>query len=199
MGSPPRIKMIALFALALGGLVILFLFLKPRIVRAKILREGRLAPDFSTDAVIGQDVKPIRLSNYRGKIVILYFYPKDDTPGCTKEACSFRDGFARFEQAGLVVFGCSVDTADSHQAFIRKHQLPFALMLDPGRKIATAYGAANGIPILGLDRRITYVIGAEGKILKVYDRVDPAGHSREILHDLGIEQTAALTGANGPP
>jgi thioredoxin-dependent peroxiredoxin len=190
--------MIAIFAFALGGLVILFALLRPRVVRPEMLKEGQLAPDFSTEAASGQDVKPIRLSDYRGRTVILYFYPKDDTPGCTKEACSFRDGFARFERAGLVVLGCSVDTADSHKAFIREHRLPFALLLDPDRKIATAYGAANGIPILGLDRRITYVIGADGNILKVYGHVDPAVHASEILHDLGAEQRPSLTDTNGP-
>ena len=108
------------------------------------------------------------LADFHGKKVILYFYPKDETSGCTKEACAFRDGYSRYTNAGLVVLGCSVDSADAHKDFIRKNGLPFPLLLDPDKKIATAYGAANGIPILGLDRRITYVIDENGKIIKVY-------------------------------
>ncbi len=182
----------------LAGLVILQFALWPWIARAEMLQEGQIAPDFSTQAVAGGDVKLIRLSDYRGREVILYFYPKDDTPGCTKEACAFRDGFTRLDQAGVVVLGCSVDAAESHIAFIKKYQLPFPLLLDPDKKIAAAYGAANGIPILGLDRRITYVIGPDGKILKVYPRVDPATHAGEILHDLGADKSPGMTGAANP-
>ena len=114
------------------------------------------------------------LADFHGRKVVLYFYPKDETSGCTKEACAFRDGYARYTNAGLVVFGCSVDSADAHKDFIRKNSLPFPLLLDPDKKIAKAYGAANGIPILGLDRRITYVIDENGKIVKVYPSVDPS-------------------------
>jgi peroxiredoxin Q/BCP len=141
--------------------------------------------------VVGEAVKPVKLSDFLGKKVILYFYPKDETPGCTKEACAFRDGYARFDQAGIVILGCSVDSADSHKEFIKKYDLPFALLLDPDRKIATAYGAANGIPILGLDKRITYVIDEKGTIIKVYPNVDPAIHSKEIIAALNVPEAAA--------
>ncbi len=113
--------------------------------------------------VTGDTEAPVSLADFHGKKVILYFYPKDETSGCTKEACAFRDGYSRYTNAGLVVLGCSVDSADAHKDFIRKNNLPFPLLLDPDKKIATAYGAANGIPILGLDRRITYVIDENGK------------------------------------
>src|SRR5207245_4594050 len=117
------------------------------------------APNCSTAAIMGGQTVPVHLIDYRGHRVVLYFYPKDNTPGCTKEACAFRDGYAKLQNWGIAVFGCSVDGADSHRAFAKKYALPFPLLLDPGKQIARAYGAENGIPILGLDQRLTYVIG----------------------------------------
>jgi len=155
-----------------------------RIARSEMLKEGQIAPDFSTEMVVGDQIKPVKLSDFRGKQLVLYFYPKDNTPGCTKEACSFRDGFSRFEKAGIVVLGCSIDTSDSHRAFIKKYGIPFPLLLDHDKSIARAYGAANGIPILGFDRRITYLIDGSGKIMKVYPSVDPSTHAGEILQVL---------------
>jgi peroxiredoxin Q/BCP len=171
--------------LAIGGLALL---LKPRGAHAEMLKAGDVAPDFSTYAVLGDQVVPTRLIDYRGRPVVLYFYPKDNTSGCTKEACAFRDGYVRFQQWGIAVLGCSIDGADAHRAFARKYRLPFPLLLDPDKKIAKAYGADNGIPILGLDRRITYVIGPDGRIAKVYPQVDPATHATEIIHDLGADK-----------
>ena len=159
--------------------------IRPQFARAELLKEGQIAPPFTTQMVSGEQVNPMSLADFHGKKVILYFYPKDETSGCTKEACAFRDGYSRYTNAGLVVLGCSVDSADAHKDFIRKNSLPFPLLLDPDKKIATAYGAANGIPILGLDRRITYVIDENGKIIKVYPSVDPSTHAIEILNDLG--------------
>src|SRR5579885_839107 len=181
-------KMLAGAAIAIV-LVALWIALRPRIARAELLKEGEVAPPFSTQMVEGDQVLPISLADLRGRKVILYFYPKDDTPGCTKEACAFRDGFARFQAAGMVVLGCSVDSTDSHKDFIRKYNILFPLLLDPDRKIAAAYGAANGIPILGLDRRITYVIDENGIIARVYPKVDPAVHSGQILADLKVPET----------
>lgn len=177
-------KMVAITIIGLGVVVVLLVALRPRIVRAAMLREGEIAPPITTRMVVGDRIEPFSLESYRGRRIVLYFYPKDDTPGCTKEACAFRDGYAMFERAGIAVFGCSIDSADSHRVFIRKYKLPFALLLDPDRKIATAYGAVNGIPIVGLDKRITYVIGEDGRILKVYPSVDPSSHADKILHDL---------------
>ena len=171
-------------------LIAAFVVVRSRNARAEILKEGQAAPPFSTQMVQGDQVTPISLSDLHGQTVVLYFYPKDDTPGCTKEACSFRDGFARFKSAGLVVLGCSIDTSDSHKAFIKKYNIPFPLLLDPDKTIATEYGAANGIPILGLDRRITYVINGDGIITKVYPKVDPGIHSSEIIADLKIPEPA---------
>jgi len=165
--------------------------IRPQFARAELLKEGQIAPPFTTQMVSGEQVNPMSLADFHGKKVILYFYPKDETSGCTKEACAFRDGYSRYTSAGLVVLGCSVDSADAHKDFIRKNGLPFPLLLDRDKKIAKAYGAANGIPILGLDRRITYVIDENGKIIKVYPSVDPSTHATEILSDLGATNATA--------
>jgi len=170
--------------IATGVALVAFGLLRPRIARAEVLKEGDVAPAITTQMVTGDQVTPFSLTDYHGKRVILYFYPKDDTPGCTKEACAFRDGFAKFQGAGLTVLGCSVDSSDAHRKFIKKYSLPFPLLLDPDKKIATAYGVVNGIPILGLDKRVTYVIDEDGRILKVYPNVDPAIHANQILADL---------------
>jgi peroxiredoxin Q/BCP len=182
-------KMFTIGIIAIA-VIILAVALRPRIARAAMLTEGEIAPPFTTQMVTGEQVAPMSLADFHGKKVVLYFYPKDETSGCTKEACAFRDGYARYTNAGLVVLGCSVDSADAHKDFIRKNSLPFPLLLDPDKKIATAYGAANGIPILGLDRRITYVIDENGKIIKVYPNVDPSTHAIEILNDLGAADAA---------
>jgi len=182
---------ICLVALA----AIMPIVLSARAARAALLKDGQEAPPFSTEMVVGDQLQPVKLSDFRGKTVVLYFYPKDDTPGCTKEACSFRDGFALFHQAGMVILGCSIDGADAHKAFIKKYGLPFPLLLDPGKKIATAYGAANGIPILGLNKRITYVIDGDGKIIRVYPKVDPGIHAAEIIKELDVRQAATRAAA----
>ena len=189
-----------LTAAVIGILVVVgAIALRPRIARADLLKVGQLAPPFSTQMVTGDQQAPISLSDFHGRKVILYFYPKDETPGCTKEACAFRDGYSRFSNAGLTVLGCSVDSADAHKKFIQKYNLPFSLLLDPDKKIATAYGAANGIPVLGLDRRITYVIDENGNVLKVYPNVDPSTHAIEILNDLGVSAVTAAPAASPTP
>jgi peroxiredoxin Q/BCP len=170
--------------------------LRPRIARAELLKEGDIAPPFTTQMVTGDNVAPMSLADFHGRKVVLYFYPKDETSGCTKEACAFRDGYSRYTNAGLVVLGCSVDSADEHKQFISKNSLPFPLLVDPDKKIAKAYGAANGIPILGLDRRITYIIDENGKILKVYPSVDPSMHATQILTDLGVGSTMPAAAAS---
>ncbi len=184
-------KMLSSLIVFAAIVIIAVVVLRPRVARAALLKQGQIAPGFSTQMVEGDQISPISLADLRGKTVVLYFYPKDDTPGCTKEACAFRDGFARFQAAGLVVLGCSVQDSDAHRAFIKKYNIPFPLLLDPDKKIATEYGAANGIPILGLDRRITYVIDPEGRIEKVYPSVDPSVHANEILTDLKVPEHPA--------
>src|SRR5712671_2266109 len=187
-------------AAVIGILVVVgAIALRPRIARADLLKEGQIAPPFSTQMVTGDQQAPVSLADFHGRKVILYFYPKDQTPGCTKEACAFRDGYSRFTNAGLTVLGCSVDSADAHKDFIRKYSLPFPLLLDPDKKIATEYGAANGIPILGLDRRVTYVIDENGKVLKVYPNVDPSTHAIEILNDLGVADVTPAAATSPTP
>lgn len=180
----------------MGALFNLFF---PWLARGEMLKMGDVAPEFSTAAVLGDQSTPVKLSDYRGRKVVLYFYPKDNTPGCTKEACTFRDGYNDLQRWGIVLLGCSIDSADSHRAFARKYSLPFPLLLDPGNKIAKAYGADNGIPILGLDRRITYVIGEDGRILKVYPSVDPASHAKQIVRDLGADKPPPVPVATPSP
>jgi peroxiredoxin Q/BCP len=180
-----RILILLIVVIAAGLMVLL---LRPRSAKAELLKQGDLAPDFSTQAVADGQVVPVKLTDYRGHKVVLYFYPKDNTPGCTKEACAFRDGFSELKNWGIVVLGCSIDTADKHRAFAQKYNLPFPLLIDPDNKIAKAYGADNGIPILGLDRRVTYVIDEDGRILKVYPNVDPATHASEIIDALGADK-----------
>ena len=193
-------KVILTAAIAASILVVLAIALRPRIARADVLKEGDVAPPITTQMVSGASVTPFSLADYHGKKVVLYFYPKDETPGCTKEACAFRDGYAKFQSAGLTVLGCSVDSSEAHQKFIKKYNLPFPLLLDPDKKIATEYGVANGIPILGLDKRVTYVIDEDGKILKVYPNVDPAIHATQILADMPAPTPAPTAEATpGPP
>src|SRR5579884_1257165 len=192
------LTILGLALIVVAGLIPLVM--SPGKANAALLKQGEEAPQFSTQMVVGDQVQPVKLSDFRGKTVILYFYPKDDTPGCTKEACAFRDGYARFQQAGVVVLGCSIQSADSHKAFIKKYSIPFPLLLDPDKKIATAYGAANGIPVLGLDGRITYVIDGEGRIEKVYPKVDPSRHAQQILEALNVpSQSSAAQAASVAP
>jgi thioredoxin-dependent peroxiredoxin len=195
---------LALFVILVAAGFAALALLRPRSAQAAMLNVGDAAPNFSTEAVAGDQIIPVHLIDYRGRRVVLYFYPKDNTPGCTKEACAFRNGYAKLQEWGITVFGCSVDGAESHRAFTKKYGLPFPLLLDPDKKIAKAYGADNGIPILGLDKRITYVIGEDGRIVAVYPQVDPVTHANQIMHDLGADQphpaaTRSATTATGIP
>ncbi len=138
-------------------------------------QEGDFAPDFTLPADTGE---LISLSAFKGKPVVLYFYPKDFTPGCTKEACAFRDVFSDFQAAGIEVLGISVDDVDSHQKFKSEHNLNFRLLADTERKVSTAYGVLNA---LGLSNRITFLIDRDGKIKRIFKNVEPDDHAREVL------------------
>jgi peroxiredoxin Q/BCP len=192
-----RLLLILFAALIAAGAAAVIL--RPRSAQAAMLNVGDLAPNFSTEAVAGDQTIPVHLVDYRGRRIVLYFYPKDNTPGCTREACAFRDGYAKLENWGIVVFGCSVDSADAHRAFAKKYRLPFPLLLDPDKKIAKAYGADNGIPILGLDKRVTYVIGEDGRIAAVYPQVDPATHANQIIRDLGANKAHPVANKTASP
>ena len=146
---------------------------------AGLVAEGSVAPPIETTAHDGQHVS---LAALRGKPVVLYFYPKDNTSGCTKEACEIRDAWKQFQDKGAVVLGVSSDDAASHVGFAEKYHLPFLLLPDTDKTIAHAYG----VPVrLGFDKRVTFVIDAEGRIKKVFPDVNPVGHAAEILAALG--------------
>lgn len=146
------------------------------------LQEGDQAPDFSAETNGGGRIK---LADYQGRNVILYFYPKDDTPGCTKEACAFRDHFAAFKKKGAVVLGVSVDPVKAHDKFVEKYKLPFTLLADVDKKIVAAYGVWGqktfmGRKYLGV-HRVTFLIGPDGKIKKIWPKVKPEAHAEEVL------------------
>ena len=141
------------------------------------LQEGQKAPAIQAQ---DQNGKTIKLSDYAGKsTVVLYFYPKDDTPGCTKEACSLRDGHGALKTAGAVVLGVSIDDVKSHEAFASKYHLPFSLLADPDKAIIKAYGVK--MFGLGLAKRVTFVIDRQGVIRKIFRDVKPEGHDQEVL------------------
>ena len=143
---------------------------------AEIPKVGDKAPDFSVAASNGTTV---HLKDYAGKgNIVLYFYPKDDTPGCTKEACGIRDTFDEFKGLNAIVFGVSFDSADSHKKFIAKYKLPFVLLADTDKKVAQAYGVAGAnSPVAS---RVTFVIDKQGKVAYVNPKVNPATNSAEL-------------------
>lgn len=147
-----------------------------------MLKENSKAPNFT---FLTDDNKDISLENFKGKKVIIYFYPKDNTPGCTKEACSFRDAYDDFVARGAVVIGISPDSSVSHKKFREKFNLQFFLMSDPDHKVAEMYGAWGeksmyGKKYMGI-MRTTFVIDEKGDILKVFEKVKPENHAAEIL------------------
>ena len=144
-----------------------------------MVEEGKPAPDFELASDSGETV---RLSDLRGTPVVLYFYPKDDTPGCTRQACGIRDAWSDFERAGAHVFGVSADTAASHEKFRAKYSLPFPLLADPEHKLGEPYGVARQ----GKNsyERSTFVIDADGNVAKIMRRVKPDQHADQVLEAL---------------
>ncbi|HIK14461.1 MAG TPA: peroxiredoxin [Leptolyngbyaceae cyanobacterium M33_DOE_097] len=143
------------------------------------LSVGDTAPSFSVKDTNGSTVN---LSDYAGKTVVLYFYPKDDTPGCTLEACNFRDNYQQYLDQGITVFGVSMDDEASHQAFTNKFSLPFPLLADTDGALTKAYDVDGG----GYSKRVTYIIGGDGKITHVYSTVKADSHATDILAELGV-------------
>jgi peroxiredoxin Q/BCP len=147
-----------------------------------MLKEGTTAPAFKTTDQNGESVS---LKELRGRKVVLYFYPKDDTPGCTKEACSFRDAYSRFKKKDITVLGVSPDKEAAHKKFVTKYQLPFTLLADTDHSIAEAYGVWGekkfmGRTYLGV-HRTTFLIDEKGKIRKIFEKVKPEDHASEVL------------------
>lgn len=155
--------------------------------RAGELAAGDPAPAFE---LVDQDGELRRLADYRGRWVVLYFYPRDDTPGCTAEACHFRDALPRLRALEAQVLGMSVDSRESHAAFAAKHHLPFPLLADRDGRVARAYGAFFGLGPLRFARRHTFLIGPEGRIAAVFRKVRPATHSDEVVAALAEQQRA---------
>ena len=145
------------------------------------LNEGQLAPDFT---LFDQDGTPHTLSLYKGKKVVIYFYPKDDTPGCTKQACSIRDSYDDFTNQDIEVFGISYDNSKTHQQFIQKYKLPFNLLSDSDKLVSQLYGTKGAFfPV-----RKTFLIDEYGKIVKIYDQVSVLDHGNDILRDFNTEK-----------
>jgi thioredoxin-dependent peroxiredoxin len=146
------------------------------------LKEGDPAPDFAATTNGGGSIS---LAELKGQHVILYFYPRDDTPGCTREACGFRDHFAALKRKGVVVLGVSVDPERSHDRFVQKYKLPFALLADTDRKIVQAYGVWGKKSFLGRTYlgtyRVTFHIGPDGRIKRIWTNVKPDKHAEEVL------------------
>ncbi len=147
-----------------------------------MLKEGSAAPAFKTKDADGETVS---LKDLRGQKVVLYFYPKDDTPGCTKEACSFRDAFSQYKKKGIAVLGVSPDSEAAHQKFVTKYKLPFTLLADTDRSIAEAYGVWGEKKFMGRTymgvHRTTFLIDEKGKIKKIFEKVKPEDHATEVL------------------
>jgi len=143
------------------------------------LSVGDTAPSFSVKDTNGNTVN---LSDYAGKTVVLYFYPKDDTPGCTLEACNFRDNYQQYLDKGITVFGVSMDDEASHQAFTNKFSLPFPLLADTDGALTKAYDVDGG----GYSKRVTYIVGGDGKITHVYSTVKADSHATDILAEIGV-------------
>jgi len=155
--------------------------------RAMPIQSGIPAPEFE----LIDDTNTLRkLRDFRGKNVVLYFYPKDDTPGCTTEACNFRDDYSAYEKAGIVILGVSPDSVKSHVKFKKKFDLPFPLLADDGHKVCDLYGVWGPKKFMGKEYegvlRTTFLIDGNGNILKVFENVRPAEHSVEVLSALGV-------------
>jgi len=150
-----------------------------------VIEEGKPAPDFELQSDTGETV---RLSDFRGKPVVLYFYPKDDTPGCTTEACEFRDSYDTYRERGIEILGISPDDVASHEKFKSKYNLPFTLLADPERTVAEAYGVWGertyaGKTYLGINRS-TFVIDEDGNVARAMLGIKPAGHAAAVREQL---------------
>jgi len=148
---------------------------------------GEIAPDFSLKDQHGESRD---ISSYRNRWVVLYFYPRDDTPGCTREACRFRDDYPAARKLGVEILGISVDSPESHAKFAGKYGLPFPLLADTGGNVARKYGALWSFGPIRFARRRTFIIDPQGKIEKIYRKVSPDTHSLEVIADLRRLQEA---------
>ncbi|MHB1091463.1 peroxiredoxin [Thiobacillus sp.] len=189
-----------MFKIIMSGLAILLLvasvalwMLRPGTQRT----EGSAAPDF---ALQDQNGRTHRLSDYAGRWLVLYFYPRDDTPGCTREACHFRDDIGTLEELDAAIVGVSVDSTRSHADFSRKYGLPFPLLSDPDGRTASAYDSLLNLGIIRFARRHTFIIAPDGRIAARFDHVDPTRHAKEVgdalrnLQGSGVPHIFSATG-----
>jgi thioredoxin-dependent peroxiredoxin len=174
-----------------GAAVAISLFFAGAVFAADAPAVGSPAPAFKLQDQTG---KWHTLSDYKGKWVVLYFYPKDYTPGCTTQACEFRDNIFAYRDAGAVILGVSVDDVASHKAFSDEHRLPFPILADFGKETATAYGTLTTYKEMVLSKRETFIVDPEGRIAKHYADVNPKGHSEIVLADLKQLMAASSKG-----
>ncbi len=168
--------------LILFGLLAALALVVSQMARAgELPKVGEAAPDFELP---DQNGVVHTLKEYAGKWLVLYFYPKDDTPGCTQEACAFRDDLHKLTALGAQVVGISVDDSNSHAEFARKYHLPFPLLADKSTGVAARYGALMNLGFLKFAKRYTFLIDPQGKVAKVYEKVETSRHSQEIIEDL---------------
>jgi peroxiredoxin Q/BCP len=166
------------------AVVLVLILLVPRLLsRAATPAEGSSAPDFTLPSQEGSSVS---LKNYRGKWVVLYFYPKDQTPGCSREAHNFQVDQPKYAERNAVVLGVSVDSVDSHQKFCAKEGLNFKLLADTDYKVSDSYGSLTNLGLVKFAARHTFLIDPRGKVAKAYTSVDPQQHSREVLAELDL-------------
>lgn len=173
------------------ALAALALFATAGIASAATPTVGQPAPSFKLQ---DQDGKWHTLADYKGKWVAIYFYPKDDTPGCTTQACSFRDNIFAFNKEGAVILGISVDDVESHKKFAEKHGLPFALLADADKAVAKQYGVLKNYGVAEFARRDTFIVDPEGRVAKHYESVKPDGHSQVVLEDIKVLKAAKSSG-----
>jgi peroxiredoxin Q/BCP len=171
------LKIVLLLLLVIGMVILV-----PRLLsRGTLPTVGSAAPDFTLPS---QEGSTVSLKDYQGKWVVLYFYPKDQTPGCTREAHNFQADQAKYAQRNAVVLGVSLDSVDSHKKFCAKEGLNFKLLADTGHDVTKAYGSLTNLGVVQIAARHTFVISPEGKIARVYTSVDPVRHSEEVLGEL---------------
>jgi peroxiredoxin Q/BCP len=179
--APTRLAFLFTALLAVAGLAV---------AAAPVV--GTPAPAFKLEDQAG---KWHSLSDYKGKWVVLYFYPKDDTPGCTTEACAFRDNIFAFDKEGAVVLGISVDNVGDHKAFAEKHSLPFTLLADPTKEVTREYGVLKTyMGVMEMARRDTFILDPQGRVAKHYESVNPDDHSKVVLEDLKTLKAAYKPG-----
>ena len=181
--SEPLVRVRPMLRITLFVLVIIVVILiVPRLLSRSVTpTEGSIAPDFSLPS---QDGSPVSLQDYRGKWVILYFYPKDQTPGCTREAHNFQADQQKYAERNAVILGVSLDSMDSHKKFCAREGLNFKLLADTDHKVTSQYGSLTNFGVVKFAARHTFIIDPQGRIAKAYTSVDPARHSEEVLSAL---------------